>query len=547
MARSRDLALAAPDALSAECLARTAGLKVAVVGGGLGGLMAARTLARWGAKVTVYEARKQVGGRVLSDSTFAKGRIIEAGAELIGSFHTRWHALAKEYGVSLISRMDGDLYRGQQLGQRLILDRMLDPDEAEAIEKELAGRVLRPIAQFAEKHIPAGTESAPWTVPGLLRFDGMSVAKALQDTFTVQPGSRLWLATELLLVNNNVAQLDRTSFLALLCLVRGGQTERRAGRPVTIKENPLMGYWEELEIYRCGDGCQRLAQEIAAEIQARKGCRVSRNLGVRRIELRPESGGGVLVTARSTKDTTVDRWLRDKIPGNPLMDTQRYDYVVFAVPPSVWADIEIVPTHPKDVIGMLGMGAAVKFFSRVKRRFWVRDGFAPMGGSPTIGQVWEGTDNQTRIPGQETVISVFTGARTPTEAQYRAGLAELYPATPGRTDSGYAANVLGTLPVDWSRQPFIRTGYSSPRVGQVFTIGKELNEPFQGRLFFAGEHTRMDHFGYMEGALRSGEQAARMLVEQACQSSRKQPAPALVAASSGGGRAGAPRRPSNAV
>jgi len=57
-----------------------AGLKVAVVGGGLGGLMAARTLARWGASVTVYEARAQVGGRVLSDSTFANGGITERAA-----------------------------------------------------------------------------------------------------------------------------------------------------------------------------------------------------------------------------------------------------------------------------------------------------------------------------------------------------------------------------------------------------------------------------------------------------------------------------------
>ncbi len=72
--------------------------------------------------------------------------------------------------------------------------------------------------------------------------------------------------------------------------------------------------------------------------------------------------------------------------------------------------------------------------------------------------------------------------------------------------------------VDWSRQPFIRTGYSSPRVGQVFTIGKELNEPFGGRLFFAGEHTQLDHFGYMEGAIRSGERAARQVLDQACRS-----------------------------
>jgi monoamine oxidase len=274
----RDFAEAAPDPLSGECLARTANLKVAVVGGGLGGLMAARTLARWGAKVTVYEARAQVGGRVLSDSRFAKGRITEAGAELIGSIHTRWCALAKEYGISLISRMDGDLYRGQQLGQRMILDRLLTPDEIEAIEKERHDRVLRPMAEFARNTIPAGKEGAPWTEPGLVTLDRTSVADALEKRFGVKPGGRLWLATELLLVNNNVARLEQMSFLALLCLVRGGQTERRAGRPVTIAPDPLMGYWNELEIYRCGDGCQRLAQAIAAEVHARKGSRVIRNM-----------------------------------------------------------------------------------------------------------------------------------------------------------------------------------------------------------------------------------------------------------------------------
>ena len=80
----------------------------------------------------------------------------------------------------------------------------------------------------------------------------------------------------------------------------------------------------------------------------------------------------------------------------------------------------------------------------------------------------------------------------------------------------YLANLRDSKLVDWSKQSFIQTGYSSPRVGQVFTIGKELNEPFEGRLFFAGEHTQMDHFGYMEGAIRSGERAARMLLDHAC-------------------------------
>lgn len=513
-----------PGTLSKECLARAASLKVAVVGGGLGGLMAARTLARWGVKVTVYEARAQVGGRVLSDSTFARGRITEAGAELVGSIHTRWCALAKEYGISLISRMDGDLYRGQQLHQRIILDRLLTPAEIADIEEKV-DQVLRRMAQFARKNIQAGNESEPWNQPGLVNFDRTSVADALEHEFGVskQAEPRLWQAMELLLVNDNVAPLEHMSFLALLCLVRGGQTG-------TIAPDPLMGYWHELEIYRCGDGCQRLPQAIAAEVHARKGCRVIRNMGVRRIDLRPQ-GGGVLVTARSTRNTRFEEWLREKIPANPLMDTRRYDCVVFAVPPAVWGDIEITPFHPKDVIGLMASGAAVKCFSNVKERFWVKAGLAPLGGSLEIGQVWEGTDNQTRVKGQDIVLSVFTGSRTPSVDDYKRGLDHLYPADPPNSDSGYLRNLRKSpMLVDWSRQPFIRTGLSSPRVGQVFTIGKELNEPFQGRLFFAGEHTQMDHFGYMEGAIRSGERAARLLVDQVCQPLKKPPEPVLVAA-----------------
>jgi monoamine oxidase len=174
---------------------------------------------------------------------------------------------------------------------------------------------------------------------------------------------------------------------------------------------------------------------------------------------------------------------------------------------------------------------AVKFFSNVKERFWIKDGFAPMGGSLEIGQVWEGTDNQTRVGGQDIVLSVFTGARAPSEDDYKKELARLYPADPHRKGSGYLAN-LAKKPklANWSKQPFIETGYSSPQVDQVFTTGKRLNEPFQGWLFFAGEHTQMDHFGYMEGAIRSGERAARLLIDHTCGLLEMPLEPALVAA-----------------
>lgn len=484
------------EALAPKCADSLSRTKVAVIGGGLAGLMAARVLCRFGAKVTVYEARAQVGGRVLSDySNFAKGRITEFGAELVGSVHPMWCGLAKEYGISLISRMSTDLYRGQGLGERLILNKTLPAD----LEAEVY-KVLRRIAEVAEKEIR--DPSRPWDQPGLVQLDQMSVAAALRG-FGVPPNGPVWAALELLLVNNNVAPLERMNYLGLLCLVRGGQLGLKPSeRSPTIGES-LMGYWDELEIYRCGEGCQRLALELEAEINRAKGCRVVRRRAVTRVDLSSKLGRA-FVTSRHTGDRLIDRQIREKEPVIPIP----FDYVVLAVPPSVWADIEITPRHPKDVIGLMQAGAAAKFFSNVKGRFWIKPGVSPLGGSHKIGQVWEGTDNQTRVKGQDTVLSVFVGARIPTEDEFRRGLAELYP--------DYPKNVTKTRLVDWTRQPFIKAGYSAPGLGQIFTVGKELNEPFRGWLFFAGEHTQLDHFGYMEGALRSGYRAAHMLVAQVC-------------------------------
>jgi monoamine oxidase len=493
------------------CRPRSSGLTVAVVGGGFAGLMAARTLSRWGASVTVYEARAKVGGRVLSDTTFAKGRITELGAELIGAIHTRWRALAKEHGISLITRMDGDVYSALQLPERVILDSVLTPDEVIAVEKDVRAVLLK-IADFAKKVIPAGAENRPWTVPALATYDETSVATALEQQFGVRRDARLWKALQLLLEHDNVAPLEQANFLALLCLVRGGQT---ALPPDEKEEVTLMRYWDQLETYRCGDGCQRLAQVIADEVHRRRGCRVITSLGVHSIALPP--GGGVLVTARSTKDRRIDEWLRDTYMGVPLIETRPYDYVVLAVPPTVWRDIKILPRHPLEAIGNPGSGKAAKCFSRMTSRFWLRSGFAPVGGSLDIGQVWEGTDNQTLGPEQDIVLSVYTGSKIPTLKEYKDGLARLYPVDHRIPGSGYGPNLKKEpLLVDWSSQPFIRTGFATPRLREVFTIGKAMNEPFQGRLIFAGEHTQPDHFGYMEGAIRSGERAACMVLDLHC-------------------------------
>src|SRR5262245_10598567 len=69
--------------------------RVAVVGGGLAGLCAGWFLTACGVPVVVFEASNRVGGRVHTDDTFIPGRVVEAGAELIGDNHPMWIALAE--------------------------------------------------------------------------------------------------------------------------------------------------------------------------------------------------------------------------------------------------------------------------------------------------------------------------------------------------------------------------------------------------------------------------------------------------------------------
>jgi monoamine oxidase len=161
------------------------------------------------------------------------------------------------------------------------------------------------------------------------------------------------------------------------------------------------------------------------------------------------------------------------------------------------------------------MGPAVKFFSDVRERFWIKKMAAPYGGSLTLGQVWEGTDNQTRVGNQGIVLSVFAGpilpgGRVPTRGEFMDGLRQLY--------ADYTTDNLTKRPLfsDWPNVPFIKTGYWSPKNGEIFKVGELLSKPFHDRLFFAGEHTQMDFFGYMEGALRLGERAAHTLIRKAC-------------------------------
>ena len=80
--------------------------RVAVVGGGFGGLACAYELSASGYWVDLFEARNRLGGRVRSVQEFAPSQHVEFGAELIGKNHPHWLRYAGQFGDGRV-RADG--------------------------------------------------------------------------------------------------------------------------------------------------------------------------------------------------------------------------------------------------------------------------------------------------------------------------------------------------------------------------------------------------------------------------------------------------------
>src|SRR5580698_4468773 len=90
------------------------GQRVTVIGAGFAGLTAACFLREAGFGVTVLEARSDVGGRVSSRTDICPGRIIEAGAELIGANHPMWLSFANRLGLGLSVLTSEDEFRSEE-------------------------------------------------------------------------------------------------------------------------------------------------------------------------------------------------------------------------------------------------------------------------------------------------------------------------------------------------------------------------------------------------------------------------------------------------
>ena len=187
------------------------------------------------------------------------------------------------------------------------------------------------------------------------------------------------------------------------------------------------------------------------------------------------------------------------------------DYAILAVPPLTWNRIAFTPRL--HVTAIPQMGSNVKFLMKTKDAFWRRARLAPdfLSDGP-VHLTWHTTQHQ-KVAGAGVVA--FSGGPaadtcrgwTPAERTEKY-LATLSPVFPALRASFERARFM-----DWPSDPWVKGSYSFPAPGEVTTLGPQLQQPLEGRVFLAGEHTCYAFVGYMEGALESGARAARRIID----------------------------------
>jgi monoamine oxidase len=438
-----------------------------VVGAGLAGLVAARDLMAAGRSVLLLEARDRVGGRVVNEE-LGDGKIVEMGGQWAGPTQDRLLALARELKVAVFPTYDtGEKVlhfngkRGTYTGAIPRINPLVLADIGQAQAR------LEALARKVPTH-------APWTAPGAEKLDGQTFETwARRHTASRSARMLLTLGAEAVFA----AEPGDLSMLHVLFYSRsGGSFQRLIDTTGGAQQDRFVG------------GSALIAERLAAAL----GSVVRLEAPVSRIDVRGD---------KVTASTAAGRF-----DGHQIIVT---------APPLLAGRIEYEPALPpsrEQLTQRTPMGSVIKCQVVYDEPFWRREGLcgqatgdgagsrvvfdnSPPDGSPGVLLAFLEGDEARRL-GRES-LEVRRQAVLDSLVRYfgpRAGKAELF------------------LERDWQQEKWTGGCYGTLFGPNVWTrFGHALRTPV-GPIHWAGTETASVWAGYMEGAIRSGSDAAQAVL-----------------------------------
>jgi monoamine oxidase len=441
-----------------------------IVGAGLAGLAAARAAAAAGASVVVLEARDRVGGRVLNED-IGDGKVVEVGGQWIGPTQDRLAAVARELGVDTFPTFgEGDNVIEWSGRLRRYTGAIPRINPAVLLDVERAQRRLNRLA----RSVPL---DAPWEAPRAAQLDGQTVATWMRRNLATRGGRTL---LELGIEAVWAAQPEEMSLLHVLFYIHSaGSLELLFDTEGGAQQDRFVG------------GSQLVALRMA---EALGDDRLILHAPVRAIRHGAEG-----VTVEADRATVQAR------------------RAIVAAAPALAARIAYDPPLPgfrDQLTQRMPLGTVAKCMAIYDEPFWRQEGLSGQATSDT-GPVKFTFDNSPP-DGSPGVLLGFLEGRRARElgrlhaAERRTAVIDCFT----RLFGPRAASPDAYVERLWAEEEWTRGCYGSHMpTGGWTSYGPALREPI-GRLHWAGAEYATVWSGYMDGAVRSGEQAAEEALER---------------------------------
>ncbi|KMO67454.1 MAG: FAD-dependent oxidoreductase [Mycolicibacterium rufum] len=436
-----------------------------VVGAGFAGLTAALRLTQAGHSVLVIEARDRPGGRTFTE-TRADGSYIDHGGTWVGPGQDRIHALMAELGVRS--------YKQYVDGQAM----MLVDGKAHryggtipwSMRPWVSGNLATAFLELRRMCASIPVE-APWDAARAVRWDATTLAQWLEWHVPVRQARRL---LEMALAGSYTSAASELSLLFVVFqLASAGGPDFVLGVEGAAEDaRPVGGMGA---IYR--PMADRLADVLSLGAPARS--------------ISQDSAG---VTVRC--DSREVRGSR----------------VIVAVPVAIAGQIVYEPALPVDrslLHQRMPSGAVLKCHALYDEPFWRADGLTGQSAAPgTAAAVTIDAGMHEEGPGVLAIVTEGPTART---------LSRMAPADRRAAIIDALAHRFGpkaSVPIEFTQQDWTAEQYSGGGMishappGVLTEFGHALR-PACGRIHWAGTETSAVMYGFVDGAVRSGERAAR--------------------------------------
>lgn len=448
--------------------------KIVIVGGGMAGLSALHTLRKNGLDATIYESSNRTCGRIFSvNNAMGEGTWTEFGGEFIDTDHKDMWDLAKEFNLELVDfeqpseaklTKEAYFFEGKHHTHKQLVDAF----------RTFAPRMKADIDQLPDDI------SYKTTDPFTRKLDNTSLSKYLG-----QAGASGWI--------KKLIQSAYEPEYGLATSVQSSLNLLILMSPDTDNgEFKMFGTSDER--YKVKGGNQRIPDALARKYAS--GIETTRALESIRQQ------GDQYALHFSGKNEVV-----------------MADYVILTVPFPILRTLDVqigIPANQRQCIDKLGFGTNAKLMLGMQSHFWRSQGYAGLCYSDTgISNGWDNTQLQNRedqtgglsiLFGGPAGVKVGQGTVAQQKDKYLKKWDKIYPGALQQFNGKMAR-------MHWPSYPHARCSYVCPTRGQ-YTSLVGLEALPVGNVYFAGEHCGGEFAGFMNGAAKSGREAAEAIVNK---------------------------------